>query len=204
MQDRLTEILVSDLEPIKKYRALSRLAEDAEDAGDYEFGKNVRAERIKITSPRTGEPYPNHGSRFPHNYFHARQPQVIVVKEKHGTNYYDASTPEKAALACLDVIKQRLDPEFCWYMDELPADTDSEEEVISIIAMAKENLTPKKVETPLTDKEQAERIVAMVEENLIKAGKAAAVFLEDRRDYEYEGIEFEMCVLHSEITKEND
>lgn len=41
--------------------------------------------------------------------------QIIILEEKHGTYYLDASTPELLGKHCLDIIKARSH----WYEDDI-------------------------------------------------------------------------------------
>lgn len=55
--------------------------------------------------------------------------QILIFKHKHGNQYYDASTNELLAKACLHILEFRL--EEGWYVPEKPEIEDvlSEEEI---------------------------------------------------------------------------
>lgn len=76
---------------------------------------------------------------------------ILVTNEKHGTYFYDVSTPEKLSKVCLALIKERLGDQYYW--DE--------------------------------DKDQAQAVLDDED------GDNALDFLQDRSDYEYEGINLE-------------
>jgi len=185
IKKRFEEIQNSEATPVKKMRALWSLAEYCEDAGDYDFAEEIYEARNSVIDPKTNKPFNLFGgSRFPHSSFHAHVPQVIIFKEKHGDRYFDASTPENTALACLYVLKERLTAGY-FFSDELSKDVDPGDQ----LNLFKSN------EKPLTEKQKVEKIISSYDKNdpvtLIRAGKMAADFLLNRSDYEYEGMEFE-------------
>lgn len=65
--------------------------------------------------------------------------QILIAKEKHGTRYFDASTPELLAESAFKLLKERWDEEYWYYVDDPPKDKDvlSEEQ---ITALPTENL----------------------------------------------------------------
>ena len=190
MKERLDEILKADYRSLfdsdrdrnairHKAAQLVRLKELCEDLGDYEFAQTVLNEFVQIKDPKTDRIF-RFSHRFPHSFFHSHQPQVIIVKGKYDTDYYDASTPQNTANACLEIVKQRLDDD-CWYSDVLPEDIDPHGQL---------NLFEQE---PQTDKQRAQNIIdfaAKDPKNLVRAGKLAAEFLMEFEHYEYQGIDF--------------
>ena len=46
--------------------------------------------------------------------------RILVLDEKHGTTFLNASTVSKLHEAALSVVKSRLDPEWGWYAEDDP------------------------------------------------------------------------------------
>lgn len=61
--------------------------------------------------------------------------QILIAKEKHGTRYFDASTPEALALSSFKLLKERWNNGNGWYwLDDPPEDKDvlSEEQIAAL------------------------------------------------------------------------
>ena len=112
-------------------------------------------------------------------YFEEDSPQVLIAFEKHGSWYYDASTVELLAKACLNIVERRLNEG--WYLDELDEESQKHNEEPTLFNRR----------IILTEKEKAERIIKMSQDDLNKAGKVALRFLHSRNSSEYERVELE-------------
>ena len=173
--------------------ALVRLAMHAEDIGDNELHEDAIEQARMIVHPESKP-----GAKKPrminalmphvHSLFHSTEQMVLLFKEKHGTWRFVADNATEMSLAVLTMLEQRLN-EDC-YMDELYDELNEVDPPdINQLDIFKDN-TP-----PQTDKQRAAGIIAFARSGdagaLIKAGKWAYTFLQNRDDYEYEGIDVE-------------
>lgn len=174
MENRINEILESNIRDSLKVGKLRHLAREAFDRKLFELSDEYNAASDSIM--QYDKPY-NRLIPFSHSIFYANKPQVITLKEKHGDWIYDASTPENTARACLATIKRRLDEGY-WYSDEL-------EDTTNQFDMFRSNAIP------LTEVEQVEKILEVGRESdgLIVGGKQAFDFLLSRENHQYEDIE---------------
>lgn len=185
MENRINEILESNISDGRKVGVLHRLGREAFDRGLIElFGEYLAASDSFL---RDGKPYA-HQRPFSQKVFYAQIPQVIILKEKHGDWVYDASTPENAARACLATIKRRLNDGY-WYSDELEEEDD--DNPVGQFDMFRPNTIP------LTEVEQVEKILEIGRESdgLIVGGKQAFDFLLSRDNHQYEDIEVQAAEI---------
>lgn len=100
----------------------------------------------------------------------------ILLREKHGDRYIDASTPDKALKAAMKIVFERLDEG--WYWEEIP-----------------EDVTPDQLDLfkkPYKSKEDAVREwLEMAKNPTLEylAGYRIVEFLQERDKNEYEGFE---------------
>lgn len=142
---------------------------------------------------------------------------ILVVKEKHGTYYFDASTPEKISRAALKILTDRFngnwyhrpkDESYFWYgFDKEIILTPEEIEALPEHLRAPELKKLKRLESARVELiraqswyDEVERIVkeqdASYEEIVLKSGRTrlespAWNALQDRADYEYEELYLE-------------
>lgn len=122
--------------------------------------------------------------------------QIIVAKEKHGTRYFDASTPELLAESAFKLLKERWDSDW-YYYDAPPEGKDilSEEQIAALPTERLRFSESEKRKRYLRefynwqdDQKEYLAIKDCVENNLKnKAWK----LLQSRSDYEYENVELE-------------
>jgi hypothetical protein len=127
-------------------------------------------------------------------------PQLLVLKDKHETDYYLCSDVAALGRACLAILKARTDPKHGYIQDPGP-----ESEIYGL----KKELTKEAAEAlPDPYREEAIKVIkanarlrAAWKEEVEnyetakkalkeKDGMAAFAILHDRRDHEYEGFEF--------------
>ena len=132
-------------------------------------------------------------------------PQLLIFKDKHTTAYYLCKDQEAVGRACLVVLKERLHPQYGYIQHPGP-----ESEIYGL----KEELTQEAAEAlPEPYREQALDVIAdnarrrgawreQVEayESAKRAvteqdGNLAFMILNDRRDWEYEGFDFEAPIV---------
>jgi hypothetical protein len=153
------------------------------------------------------------------------RPAVLVLKEKHGDSYYNATTREAFEENCLTILKQRFNEGY-WYNtpDEVfPKDSKWDTTIFQLIPDFPEDGTKEEKDTAISTWREAninvipdEEARALVAKKLSKAIKnynersryikwykelervvaeedkeAAWRILDDRSDYEYEGISLE-------------
>lgn len=184
MENRIAEIMKLEVFDARKAGLLFAGGREAFDRGLFELAaeyygaveplRNNRGKPIKRQDP------------YSHTVFYANKPQVIILKEKHGDWHYDASTPENAARACLEVLERRLDEGY-WYADELPEDKDPGDQ-LGLFSSNKK---------PLTEAERAQKILDLARESngLIFGGRKAFEFLMEFSDGEYQRINVETASI---------
>lgn len=123
--------------------------------------------------------------------------QILIAKEKHGTRYFDASTPELLAESAFKLLKERWNDGYWYYLDDPPEDKDilSEEQISALPTVSLQASEQAKRDWYLAEYEDWRRdekkylsIKDCVENN--KKDKAWRL-LQNRRDYEYENVELE-------------
>lgn len=174
-----------------RFIALTRMHTFAEDIGDEEMADDAIAVAKGLRDPETGEPFKGLLMKpYIHGLFHdgAEHNRIAIFYEKHGTYHYALGTAEETAKTFLSVLNERLTDDY-WYLDEL---TEEEEEQ-NQLDLLKSN------EPVLTDKQEAQKIIDFARSDergaLIRAGKAAFAFLDERSDYEYERMEIETLTV---------
>lgn len=136
---------------------------------------------------------------------------IMVVKEKHGTYYYDASTPEALAAASLELLKERWEEGY-WYPhpDEIFTSKYYSRDVIEDVESLPESLQDearrqnqrakenrREYDTALDWYKRAKHVVETGENpiHVHRNGRSytceAWDLLTQRRDCEYEGIALE-------------
>ena len=120
--------------------------------------------------------------------------RILVLEEKHGTAYLDASTEAKLYEAALSVVKSRLHPEWGFYCEEDPPEPVgvTQEDIDKLPDGTGKNALVKQLATYKRELEEYERI----NENYANAkkavetkdGKLAWRILLHRSDWEYEGV----------------
>ena len=123
--------------------------------------------------------------------------QIIIAHEKHGTRYFDASTPEVLAESAFKLLKERWEDGYWYYSDDPPEDKDvlSEEQIAALPTETLRNFESQKRKQYLRkvnnwQKNQKEylSIKNCVENNL---KDQAWKLLRIRSGYEYETVELE-------------
>jgi hypothetical protein len=100
---------------------------------------------------------------------------ILVFREKHGNRYFICNTKEDYCRAAIKIIKERLDEG--WYWDE--EDDDDNQAAAEYAGVKRRKRYVRKDETTARQ---------IVESNdLVRA----YMFLEERSDYEYEGMYIE-------------
>lgn len=123
--------------------------------------------------------------------------QILIAKEKHGTRYFDASTPELLAESAFRLLKERWDDGYWYISEDPPEDKDIlfEEQIAALPTESLRNSESQKRIQYLRQfynwqDDQKERLAIKdcVENNLKnKAWK----LLWSRRNCEYENVELE-------------
>ena len=105
---------------------------------------------------------------------------VVVFKDKYGESVFDVSTPDNFAKAFLTVLKNRVADGY-WYSNRLDVPEGVDPNQYSLFDSHQR-----------TDYERAQSILEIAKDHkeLKWAGLQAFQFLNDRRDYEYEGFDF--------------
>lgn len=125
------------------------------------------------------------------------QKQILIAKEKHGTRYFDASTPELLAKSAFKLLKERWNDGYWYYLDDPPEDKDvlSEEQIAALPTASLKNSESQKRKQYLRqfydwqrDQKEYLAIKDCVENNL---KNQAWKLLQNRSDYEYENVELE-------------
>lgn len=123
--------------------------------------------------------------------------QILIAKEKHGTRYFDASTPELLAESAFKLLKERWNEGYWYYLDDLPEDKDilSEEQIAELPTESLRNQESQKRKNYLrefynwqSDEKEHLAIKDCVENN--KKSKAWNLLL-NRSVFEYENVELE-------------
>lgn len=124
-------------------------------------------------------------------------PLLMVLKEKHEDNYYMVQNEEEFFAASLEILEQRIDPEWGFISDpgEKPCGYKglTDEKIKDMIepykSMALKDL--RRDRALLSDhKEDVRQYAEAVRAVKEKDGPAAALILRDRNDGEYEHIEY--------------
>jgi len=123
--------------------------------------------------------------------------KILVLKEKGGNIYYDASTDEALHQVCIDLVRRRYD-EKIWYSD---LDEEPEPEVPELSEDQAETLPQSARDAIIKDWSIYKSRMQILEDNetlrniLRKAlsgdGNAAYHFLNMRESYEHEAISVE-------------
>ncbi len=123
--------------------------------------------------------------------------QILIAKEKHGTRYFDASTPELLAESAFKLLKERWDDGYWYCLDDPPEDKEvlSEEQIAALPTESLRNQESQKRKDYLrklynwqSDEKQYLFIKDCVENGL---KNRAWKLLQNRSDYEYENVELE-------------
>lgn len=127
-------------------------------------------------------------------------PQLLIFKDKHSNSYYLINDMEALGRACLEVLKSRLNPQYGYIydpskekiyglVDEL---TQEAAEALPEPYRAQALQARKNNERLRRDRdEEIEQYCAAKKALKEKDGMAAYLVLDRRKDYEYEGFEFE-------------
>lgn len=123
--------------------------------------------------------------------------QILIAKEKHGTRYFDASTPELLAESAFKLLKERWDDGYWYCLDDPPEDKDvlSEEQIAALPTESLRNQESQKRKNYLRElynwQDDEEEFLAIKDciENELK--DKAWKLLRNRSDYEYENVELE-------------
>lgn len=125
------------------------------------------------------------------------QKQILIAKEKHGTRYFDASTPELLAESAFKLLKERWDDGYWYFLDDPPEDKDilSEEQIAALPTESLRNQESQKRKNFLRELDNWQNSVEeyKVIENCIqnRLKDKAWKILRSRRNYEYENVELE-------------
>jgi hypothetical protein len=123
--------------------------------------------------------------------------QILIAKEKHGTRYFDASTPELLAESAFKLLKERWDDGYWYCLDDPPEDKDvlSEEQIAALPTESLRNQESQKRKNYLRklydwqDNAEEYKAIENCIENCLK--DKAWKLLQNRRNYEYENVELE-------------
>lgn len=123
--------------------------------------------------------------------------QILIAKEKHGTRYFDASTPELLAESAFKLLKERWDEKHWYYVDDPPKDKDvlSEEQIAALPTENLRNSESQKRKIFLRElrnwQDNAEEYKSI--ENCVKnkLKNKAWKLLQNRSENEYERVELE-------------
>jgi hypothetical protein len=126
--------------------------------------------------------------------------KIIVNQHKHGTDYYDASSPEVLKKSLLKLFKTNKRQSFYWMFE----DTEYNEEIESIHSQISKNNDIIEVLKKHKDnfrEEEAHNQALMIrlkdlphqkklyDQSLKGSTEAILAFLKERSDYSYEGFE---------------
>ncbi len=142
-------------------------------------------------------------------------PGVLEVREKHGAVLLAAATPEQFYASALWLLKERYAEEGYWYLEpgnppeapsfERPEDAPEEFRARAVGILKSYERACREHEQDLDWKRRLEKCLKMAEEadgvwgpRLYQAGRLAWQLLEERSDYEYEGVSFEPLAVESE------
>lgn len=128
--------------------------------------------------------------------------QILIAREKHGTRYFDASTPELLAESAFKLLKERWEEGYWYFLDDPPEDKDilSEEQIAALPTESLRNQESQRRKNYLRElynwqvvEKQYLAIKDCVENGLKnRAWKLLAWKpLQNRSDYEYENVELE-------------
>lgn len=65
--------------------------------------------------------------------------KILILEEKHGDRYYDASTPEALSRAAVKVLKERAEEGY-WYIRHYADDTPANSKDAELLAVTDEDL----------------------------------------------------------------
>jgi hypothetical protein len=129
--------------------------------------------------------------------------RILVLKEKHGTRYFDIDTFEKLQDVCLDILKERLDPKYGYIshpglLEEAWGCREpyllSDEDIAALPVALQATATQKRRDYRKYKAEWQLDLDIWNEANKavkLQDGEAAYDILDARRDHEYEGLCFE-------------
>lgn len=123
--------------------------------------------------------------------------QILIAKEKHGTRYFDASTPELLAESAFKLLKERWDDGYWYFLDDPPEDKEvlSEEQIAALPTESLRNQESQKRKSFLREQRDWEYLAKEYRaiENCVKnkLKDKAWKLLQNRSDYEYENVELE-------------
>lgn len=120
--------------------------------------------------------------------------RILVLEEKHGTTFLNASTDAKLHKAALSVVKSRLDPEYGFYCEEDPPESENitQADIDKLPDGRGKNLLVAQLKNYERDLKEYEQINQNYS-NAKKAvkthdGKTAWRILQSRSGWEYEGV----------------
>ena len=123
--------------------------------------------------------------------------KILIAEEKHGTRYFDASTPEALNAAAFSLLKERWDEGYWYYLGDPPENKDvlPYDQIDSLPTQSLKDSELKRRTQYLRDlhswqneEKEYNAIKDCVENNLLdKAWK----LLQSRSDGEYEKVEIE-------------
>ena len=123
--------------------------------------------------------------------------RILVVKEKHGSRYFEATTEEQLYKIALYLLKGRFnegywysEPEFVEPLDFTEADIANMPQSMQDGARRQLRDYQHRLRVYLEDKEEWDKIKEAIENN---DGKLAFSILDGRSGYEYEGFDIEEC-----------
>jgi hypothetical protein len=133
--------------------------------------------------------------RIAGRFANTKWPQLLVLKEKHGDDYFLINDIEALWRASLKILKERRDEH--WYYEPTPPQL-KEEVADDIMDKLPDSLRKKAKDDKHSNKSNLKRFQkdldiwndiqrAITEQN----GALAYKILDDRRDHEYEGLNFE-------------
>lgn len=134
--------------------------------------------------------------------------KVLICSEKHGTNLYDASTPEALAEASIHVLKDRMDQGWYWRDDDDHPTPITDEEIEALPEAYKAQAKKDQARDRRRIKEgiaanvfydEVKRVIDEHDTSSITLGRGkyerqvpvAWDLLDSRSDYEYEHVEVE-------------
>jgi hypothetical protein len=125
--------------------------------------------------------------------------QILVCREKHGTRYFDASTPRKRSLAALKLVRERIEEYYRNPTDEeIEVDRAASQISLEALSQLPEGIRKDVQRRATRAKGDLEFLLGerelyqQAQEALrIKDGELAWKVLWGRRDYEYEDVSLE-------------
>lgn len=132
-------------------------------------------------------------------------PQVLVFEEKHGTRYFDASTPRNLGMACLKILSERLNEGYYTVYGEEPEKPKYLPESVANDSYLKKQVEAQwgRFHRAQGQRREALGFVSSVQEVLVSLDYFKAYRLIDERSgYEYERAELECCEIATYVRKE--